>query len=91
MLGPGDPRGRRSLIYSAHISDFQLADEESPARVEFLDPFGGEVSTSAHRPQEALVPQQIEFTVRQLNRFRRERREAGQRRARGDGERGPDR
>ncbi len=67
---PGRANRRRSLIYSAHISDFQLADEESPARVEFLDPFGGEVE-SAHRPQEALVPQQIEFTVRQLNRFRR--------------------
>ena len=30
-------RRRRSLLYFAQLSDFQLADEESPARVEFVD------------------------------------------------------
>jgi hypothetical protein len=29
---------RRSLAYVSQMTDFQLADEESPARVEFLDP-----------------------------------------------------
>ena len=28
---------RRSLAYFGQLTDFQLADEESPARVEFLD------------------------------------------------------
>ena len=33
---------RRSLLYLGQLSDFQLADEESPSRVEFIDygPFG---------------------------------------------------
>lgn len=67
---PGRADRRESLIYAGQITDFQLSDEESPARVEFLDPFGGEVE-SAHRPQESLVAQQVELTIRQLNRFRR--------------------
>ena len=66
---------RRSLLYFAQLSDFQLADEESPARVEFLDvsadpplstPFG-----AAQRPQESLVAQAAEASVRQVNRFGR--------------------
>ena len=31
---------RTSLGYFGQLTDFQLADEESPARVEFLDPLG---------------------------------------------------
>ncbi|MGH2944549.1 MAG: hypothetical protein ACRDLN_17440, partial [Solirubrobacteraceae bacterium] len=50
------------------LSDFQLADEESPARAELLDiadtPF-----TSAWRPQEALEPFTVDQVVRQVNRF----------------------
>ena len=46
---------RQSLLYFAQLTDFQLADEESPSRVEFLDidstPF-----IAAWRPQEALEP-----------------------------------
>jgi len=59
---------RRSLLYFAQLSDFQLADEESPARAEALDiadtPF-----TSAWRPQEALEPFTVDQVVRQVNRF----------------------
>jgi len=67
---PGRSDRRRSLAYFGHITDFQLSDEESPARVEFLDRnAASEDFKSAHRPQEALVPHQVEFTVRQLNRF----------------------
>jgi metallophosphoesterase (TIGR03767 family) len=59
---------RRSLLYFAQLSDFQLADEESPARAEGLDlpnsPF-----TSAWRPQEALEPFTVDQVVRQVNRF----------------------
>jgi metallophosphoesterase (TIGR03767 family) len=59
---------RRSLMYFAQLSDFQLADEESPARAEVLDlntsPF-----ESAWRPQEALEPFTVDEVVRQINRF----------------------
>jgi metallophosphoesterase (TIGR03767 family) len=85
--GPGEPyvvrqelrraqedreRRRGSLVFFGQITDFQLADEESPARVEFfdIDPSGA-VATSAWRPQEAMVAHQVEWTIRQMNRFRR--------------------
>jgi len=64
---------RRSLLSFAQLTDFQLSDEESPARVEFLDssadsplnsPFG-----SAWRPQEAFVAHITEEAIRQVNRF----------------------
>jgi 3',5'-cyclic AMP phosphodiesterase CpdA len=82
-LGPGEPyvvrdelgrardgreNRRRSLIYVGHLTDFQLADEQSPGRVEFLDPAGGAVN-AAWRPQETLVPHQTELTIRQVNQF----------------------
>lgn len=67
---PGRADRRRSLVYLTQLTDFQLADEESPARVEFLDPAGGPVS-SAWRPQEALVPNQVDYTIRQVNEFLR--------------------
>ncbi len=59
---------RRSLLYFAQLSDFQLADEESTVRAEALDvvrsPF-----VSAWRPQEALEPFTVDQVVRQVNRF----------------------
>jgi len=82
-FGPGDKRvirtelaaagrarhkRRLSLVYFGQMSDFQLADEESPARVEALD-FGGTPFTAAWRPQEALGPQTIDQGIRQINRF----------------------
>ncbi len=59
---------RRSLLYFAQLSDFQLADEESPARVEVLD-ISGSPFESAWRPQEALEPFTVDEVVRQVNRF----------------------
>lgn len=69
----GRPDRRRSLLYFAQLSDFQLADEESPARVEFVDatansPFPT-VFSAAQRPHEALVAQAAEASIRQVNRF----------------------
>ena len=63
---PGRKSRRESLTYFGQLSDFQLADEESPARVEFLDfgPF-----SAAWRPWEALNPQIDSQMIRQLNRF----------------------
>src|SRR5919109_4869033 len=65
---PGRAQRRTSLTYFAQLSDFQLADEESPARVEFLDRGANDVA-SAWRPQEALQPFVIEYSLRQVNRF----------------------
>ena len=59
---------RRSLLYFAQLSDFQLADEESPARAEVLD-IGNSVFESAWRPQEALEPFTVDEVIRQVNRF----------------------
>ena len=62
---------RRSLAYFGQLSDFQLADEESPARVEFLDPPNGTQFpfNAAWRPWEALEPQIDDSAIRQLNAF----------------------
>ena len=59
---------RRSLLYFAQLSDFQLADEESPARAEALD-LSNTPYTSAWRPQEAFGPFTVDQVVRQVNRF----------------------
>ncbi|MDX6663055.1 MAG: hypothetical protein QOG09_1157 [Solirubrobacterales bacterium] len=83
-LGPGEPytvregvgataqagreQRRRSLLYFGQLSDFQLADEESPARVEVVDLAGGPVS-AAWRPWEALQPQIDDAAIRQMNTF----------------------
>ena len=61
---------RRSLAYFSQLTDFQLADEESPARVEFLDEVAGQGgASSAWRPWEALTPFMIDDSIRQINRF----------------------
>jgi metallophosphoesterase (TIGR03767 family) len=70
LATPGKRRAvrRTSMLYFAQLTDFQLADEESPARVESLDqpdtPF-----TAAWRPQEAFEPFTIDAAIRQINRF----------------------
>ena len=61
----GREQRRRSLAYVTQMTDFQLADEESPARVEFAD----HGASSAWRPQEAMGPFALEATVRQINHF----------------------
>ena len=70
---PGRAKRRVSLLYAAQTTDWQLVDEESPARVEFLDiaanpPFPSTVS-AAWRPQEALGAYSVEQSVRQINEF----------------------
>ena len=66
----GRGQRRRSLAYFSQLTDFQLADEESPARVEFLDEVAGQGgATSAWRPWEALTPFMIDDSIRQINRF----------------------
>ena len=72
--GPDAKRAKRrvSLVHFAQLSDFQLADEESPARVEALDPLGPPVE-SAHRPQEALVPHMVDQAIRQVNALKESR------------------
>jgi metallophosphoesterase (TIGR03767 family) len=59
---------RRSLLYFAQLTDFQLSDEESPARAEALD-IANTPFTSAWRPQEALEPFTVDQVIRQVNRF----------------------
>src|SRR5215210_661453 len=61
----GRAHRRRSLAYFAQLTDFQLADEESPARVEFAD----RGAASAFRPQEAFQPWAIDWSFRQLDQF----------------------
>jgi metallophosphoesterase (TIGR03767 family) len=60
---------RRSLSYFGQITDFQIPDEESPARVEFSDNLPGEMTGSAWRPHEAMVAHSVETSIRQLNHF----------------------
>ncbi len=71
-LGEGDQirlPPSASILNFLQLSDFQIVDEESPARVEFLDstqrvpalqPF-----SAAYRPQESLTTQITEAMVRQ--------------------------
>lgn len=65
---PGRTGRRVSLAYFAQLSDFQLSDEESPARVELVDPVGAPVE-AAFRPWEALQPFIDEAMIRQANAF----------------------
>jgi 3',5'-cyclic AMP phosphodiesterase CpdA len=61
----GRARSRRSLAFFAQLTDAQLADEMSPARLEFLrptTPFLG-----LWRPHEALGPQTFDQAVRNVN------------------------
>src|SRR4029079_1955103 len=63
---------RTSLVYFGQLSDFQLADEESPARVEVIDPLSTPLNLpfgAAWRPWEALEPQIDESMIRQVNKF----------------------
>src|SRR6476659_4026541 len=63
---------RTSLVYFGQLSDFQLADEESPARLEVIDPLSTPLNLpfgAAWRPWEALEPQIDEAMIRQVNLF----------------------
>jgi metallophosphoesterase (TIGR03767 family) len=70
--GSGRAQTRDSLVYFGQLSDFQLADEESPARVEVIDPLATPLNLpfgAAWRPWEALNPQIDDAMVRQINQF----------------------
>jgi 3',5'-cyclic AMP phosphodiesterase CpdA len=75
--GPGEPlRNRTDLARAlapartqatlAVLTDVHVRDEESPARVPFLDRLGGSFS-STFRPQEALSAQVLDAAVRSVN------------------------
>jgi 3',5'-cyclic AMP phosphodiesterase CpdA len=59
-------RPGRTLATLAVITDAHVRDEESPARVPFLDRLGGEFS-STFRPQETLSAQVLDAAVRSID------------------------
>jgi metallophosphoesterase (TIGR03767 family) len=63
---PGRAARRRSLVRFAQLTDPQIADEMSPARVDLADPAGGEIR-SAWRPMEVMGLQIFDATVRAVN------------------------
>ena len=73
--GPGEPLQNRggnaepgeTLATFAQLTDTHVRDEESPARVPFLDRLGGRF-TSTFRPQEAFSAQTLDAAVRAVNR-----------------------
>jgi 3',5'-cyclic AMP phosphodiesterase CpdA len=73
--GPGEPLGGtrvpagHTIATFGQLTDTHVRDEESPARVPFLDRIGPPVS-STFRPQEAFSPQVLDAAVRALNRQR---------------------
>src|SRR6476659_4833500 len=70
--GAGRAAKRTSLVYFGQLSDFQLADEESPARLEVIDPLSTPLNLpfgAAWRPWEALEPQLDDAMIRQVNQF----------------------
>ncbi|MDQ4145024.1 MAG: hypothetical protein M3198_15045 [Actinomycetota bacterium] len=61
------PPRQGSILNFIQLSDFQMVDEESPGRVEFLDKTQRGVFTpfsAAYRPQESLTTQVTEAMVR---------------------------
>jgi hypothetical protein len=73
--GPGEPlvdRGPRArpgktLATFGQLTDTHVRDEESPARVPFLDRLGAPF-TSTFRPQEAFSTQTLDAAIRAVNR-----------------------
>ena len=71
--GPGEPltgpAGGRVLATFGQLTDTHVRDEESPARVPFLDRTGPPLD-STFRPQEAFSTQVLDASVRALRRER---------------------
>ena len=64
-LGTRIAEGGFPLLTFGQLTDFQLVDEESPARVEFLDKVGPPF-TAAYRPQEGTSPQVVDAMVSEM-------------------------
>lgn len=65
------PAARRSILHLAHVTDLQLVDVQSPARIEFLDRFPDRRAVRhlvpTFRAQESLALHALEALVRTLN------------------------
>ena len=66
LAQPGLAGSPTLLITFAQMTDTQLLDEESPARVEFTDRIG-EPYVAAYRPQEGLLPMVLAREVAAVN------------------------
>jgi metallophosphoesterase (TIGR03767 family) len=70
---PGSGRAPVSLLRLAHLTDFQIADVQSPGRFEFLESLWGRPGAGlyvpATRPQEALAVHAVAAMVDTVNRI----------------------
>lgn len=57
---------RKSMTFFGQLTDPQIADEMSPARLELIDPISGPTS-AAWRPQEALGVRVFDSTIKNMN------------------------
>ena len=71
LAQPGSGGTARPLIFFAQMTDTQLVDEESPARVEFVDRIGPPYE-AAYRPHEGLMPMVLAQEVRAVRSLRPE-------------------
>lgn len=78
---PGRASRRTSLSYFGQLTDFQIADEESPGRLEYLAATNP-AFISGWRPGEATTLFEADRMVRQMNRFRKRPPHRGRHRSR---------
>lgn len=68
VSGARSPAGRRSILCFVHLTDAQITDVQSPARVEFLDRHADrralEHLLPAHRPHESLQVHALDAMIR---------------------------
>ena len=57
---------RTNMLFFGQLTDPQIVDEQSPARLELVDPISGPTS-AAWRPQEALGVRVFDATIRNMN------------------------
>lgn len=62
---PNRQKRRAELFFFGQLTDTHVVDEESPARVEFLDTFG-DPFTAAYRPHEGISPHVLNEMVAQV-------------------------